>query len=130
MLKEFNSLSRMRLPQKTHTRQLPYVPQISQSLQQPVADVPTRPAGPARLPLRPLEVGVGWHVGITRRGRPNEDSLVSVQGICTYQGQLVPFALLVVADGMGGHECGLEASRIAIQNMLHTVLQNIIIGNE
>jgi serine/threonine protein phosphatase PrpC len=79
---------------------------------------------------QPLEVSIGWHVGIERQQRPNEDSLVALQSICTYQRQLIPFGLFVVADGMGGHDCGLEASRIAIQHMMHTVLQNIIMGNE
>jgi serine/threonine protein phosphatase PrpC len=77
-----------------------------------------------------MEVGVGWHAGITRKSNPNEDSLVVLQGTCTYHGQLVPFGLFVVADGMGGHDCGQEASRIAMQSMMHTVLQNIVMSNE
>ncbi|HLI90764.1 MAG TPA: PP2C family serine/threonine-protein phosphatase [Ktedonobacteraceae bacterium] len=81
-------------------------------------------------PLPPLGVGVGWHVGIKRRRSPNEDSVVAVQSTCTYQAQLIPFGLFVVADGMGGHAGGQEASRIAIQSMMHTVLQNIIMSNE
>ena len=101
-----------------------------------VAEVPTRPEpAPAteqlqQSVLRPLEVGVGWHTGITRRRNPNEDSLVVLQGTCTYQEQLVPFGLFVVADGMGGHDYGLEASRIAMQCMMQAVLQKIVIGNE
>jgi serine/threonine protein phosphatase PrpC len=78
----------------------------------------------------PMVVGVGWHTGIRRQRNPNEDSVIVVQNTCTYQGKLIPFTLLVVADGMGGHDCGLEASRIAIQYMVHTVLQNILISNE
>jgi serine/threonine protein phosphatase PrpC len=85
-------------------------------------------SGPLLLP--PLSVGVGWHVGIKRRRAPNEDSVVAVQSTCTYQGRLIPFGLFVVADGMGGYAGGQEASRIAIQSMMHTVLQNIIMSNE
>lgn len=123
------------LPQKPPpARWLPLAPAVSRREPLTVADLPTRPgAEPAQsrqIPLRPLDVGVGWHVGITRKGSPNEDSLLSVQSVCTYHSRLVPFGLFVVADGMGGHDCGLEASRLAIQQMLHTVLQNIIIGNE
>ncbi|HLZ58532.1 MAG TPA: protein phosphatase 2C domain-containing protein [Ktedonosporobacter sp.] len=101
-----------------------------------IEEVPTRPAlppaaGSSRQPsLRPLEVGVGWHTGIARRRNPNEDSLVVLQGTCTYQEQLVPFGLFVVADGMGGHDCGLEASQIAMQSMMQTVLPKIVIGDE
>jgi serine/threonine protein phosphatase PrpC len=73
---------------------------------------------------------VGWDAGIVRRHKPNEDSMVVLQATCTYQGQLVPFGLFVIADGMGGHECGQEASRLAVQNMMHTVLQNIVMGRD
>ena len=31
---------------------------------------------------------------------------------------------------MGGYEGGLEASRLAVQSMTHTILQNIAMGNE
>jgi serine/threonine protein phosphatase PrpC len=78
----------------------------------------------------PLRVGVGWHPGVTRRHYPNEDSIVVLQGSYTYQNQLLPFGLFVVADGMGGHEDGQVASRMAMQTLSHTVLQNIIMGKE
>ncbi len=100
-------------------------------------EIPTRPdeSTAPRPQARPrvvqqLEVGVGWHVGRDRRDEPNEDGLLVLQGTCTYHGRLVPFGLFVVADGMGGHDCGQEASRLAVQSMMHTVLQNIITGNE
>ncbi len=108
-----------------------------------ISDIPTRPVvssldGPEtpvatlnrpRL-IQPLEVGVGWNTGITRQRNPNEDSLVVLQGTCTYHGRLVPFGLFVVADGMGGHAYGQEASRIAIQSMMQMILQNIVMSNE
>jgi serine/threonine protein phosphatase PrpC len=109
-----------------------------------IQDIPTRPASdstvsqplapptPLHRPrlIQPLEVGVGWNTGITRQHNPNEDSLVVLQGTCTYHGRLVPFGLFVVADGMGGHAYGQEASRIAIQSMMQMVLQNIMTSNE
>lgn len=101
-------------------------------------EIPTRPTKPSpseeasdRISFSsPLEVGVGWNSGITRVDKPNEDSIVALQGTCTYHEQLMPFALLVVADGMGGHDNGREASRLAMQSMMHTVLQNIVMGRE
>lgn len=146
-------MPRLRLPQKPlqPLRQEEQVHPISQTLRTPaqlaVQDLPTRPdyslmttggLMPATsteplssaLSTQPLLIGVGWHAGIVRRQNPNEDSLVFLQGTCTYHGQLVPFGLFVVADGMGGHDCGQEASRLAIQSMMHTVLQNIVMSNE
>jgi serine/threonine protein phosphatase PrpC len=73
---------------------------------------------------------VGWNIGLKRSDGPNEDSLTVLQGTYTHEGRLLPFALFVVADGMGGYEGGQEASRIAVQTMMHTVLQNIAMGTE
>jgi serine/threonine protein phosphatase PrpC len=39
----------------------------------------------------------------------------------------VPLGLFIVADGMGGHEGGEIASRIAIRTILNEVMQNLII---
>ncbi len=97
-----------------------------------IDNVPTTPERPSRTGVLTarrqtrLNVGVGWNSGITRRQRPNEDSLVVLQGMCTYNDQLVPFGLFVVADGMGGHDFGQEASHIAIQSMMQTVLRDIV----
>ena len=77
-------------------------------------------------PLLTLETGVGWHTGLTRQSHPNEDSVVTLRGMCTYQEQLVPFGLFVVADGMGGHACGQEASRIAIRTLAQSALRDIM----
>ena len=98
---------------------------------------PTTSAHPAAAVLamsspsvQPLEVGVGWNTGIKRMRNPNEDSIIAIQSTCTYHEQLIPFGLFVVADGMGGHDCGQEASRLAMHTMMHTVLQNIMTGGE
>jgi len=128
----------LHLPQKQHPRQsTQHTPSTREALQ----EIPTRPESPARETRsqeaehlysmsQPIAVGVGWHSGIVRRHSPNEDSLVVLQGTCTYLGRLVPFSLLIVADGMGGHDYGLEASRLAMQSMMHTVLSTIVMGNE
>ncbi|HEU5227534.1 MAG TPA: protein phosphatase 2C domain-containing protein [Ktedonobacteraceae bacterium] len=153
------SVPMMRLPQKqilSQTAQVSTFVPAKRPTPSDIPDIPTRPDAlrsrttyvtEARLSasnsmmspivsqavprvVQQLEVGVGWHTGLERRGDPNEDGLVVLQGTCTYHGRLVPFGLFVVADGMGGHDCGQEASRIAVQCMMHTVLQNIIMGNE
>jgi serine/threonine protein phosphatase PrpC len=71
-------------------------------------------------------VGIGWDAGIARRTRQNEDSLAVLHSICTHNGRLLPLDLYVVADGMGGHSRGGEASRLAIQCMMQGILPEII----
>ncbi|MGH2481567.1 MAG: PP2C family protein-serine/threonine phosphatase, partial [Ktedonobacteraceae bacterium] len=81
-----------------------------------------------RLQLR-LEVGLGWDVGIKRKQQPNEDSVVALQGTCIYNNALLPFSLLVVADGMGGHAAGQDASYLAVQAMSQWVVPHIAGAN-
>lgn len=129
------TVPRLRLPQRTPplpTRRDPDA----------LEEIPTRPTHEPRptTPLvsasldnprvQPLRIGVGWHTGLIRSAAPNEDSVVVFQGTYTFQSQLLPFGLCVVADGMGGHDDGQLASQIAMQTMSHTVLQNIIMGRE
>ena len=150
----FPTAPRLRLPQKG-TQPLPAATPERSPLAQVypdprqtdpgyIADLPTRPVLPpltesqpvARVPhyaphpYQILQVGVGWDPGILRRDDPNEDSVLVQQGMCSYKGRIVPFGLFCVADGMGGHADGREASRIAIERMMQTVMQNIFMGSD
>lgn len=69
-----------------------------------------------------LEVGTALDSGITRRGQPNEDSLLALPTIRPSRKGGQPLAIFVVADGMGGHGDGQEASRLAISSM-HEAMQ-------
>lgn len=73
-----------------------------------------------------FEIGSGWDAGITRKQSPNEDSLVAVQGYCIHNDRLAPFGLCVVADGMGGHADGQDASYLAVQAVLKAVLPSVV----
>ena len=76
--------------------------------------------GDAELPLLTLRIGSRLDPGLERRLRPNEDTLFVRQGT-TLSGTSSPsqaFALLLVADGMGGQEHGQEASRLAAQSLV------------
>ena len=152
-LPEGVAVPRLRLPQRSAQSALVQPEETSVHMLAPVKtrlkpvysalpDIPTRPDLPdstyksasqdqKRPPrVQPLEAGVGWNAGFKRGDAPNEDSLAVLQGTYTYEGQLLPFGLFVVADGMGGYEGGLEASRLAVQSMTHTILQNIAMGSE
>jgi serine/threonine protein phosphatase PrpC len=64
-----------------------------------------------------LAVGVASDPGVVRRNYPNEDSLLALQGTHLTNTGLLPLGLFVVADGMGGHAHGREASRTAIRTI-------------
>ena len=74
--------------------------------------------------------GIGWDPGITRKHKPNEDSVLAVRSICDARGRLLPIALYVVADGMGGHASGRVASHLATHSMMQSVLPAVQHGEE
>ncbi len=69
-----------------------------------------------------LDIGTGLDAGIKRRGSPNEDSLVAIENITSSAMAPRPMGLFIVADGMGGHSNGSEASQLAIRAMRESVL--------
>lgn len=72
-----------------------------------------------------LAVGTRSDPGIKRKHKPNEDSLFAMQGARTHNSQPQQFGLFVVADGMGGHANGQDASRLAIQTMIDFMLPRV-----
>jgi len=71
-------------------------------------------------PVLALQVGSHLDPGIRRKHRPNEDTILVTQGSVPSVSPSTlpkPFALLIVADGMGGQAHGQEASRLAVQSL-------------
>jgi serine/threonine protein phosphatase PrpC len=75
-----------------------------------------------------LDISTALDTGIKRRGKPNEDSLLALPAITNACGGVQPVGLFVVADGMGGHGNGQEASRLAITG-LHDALKLALVGS-
>ena len=66
--------------------------------------------------------------GIKRKHKPNEDSIFAVQMARAHNSQPQQIGLFVVADGMGGHANGQDASRLAMQNIIDYIIPRISVG--
>jgi serine/threonine protein phosphatase PrpC len=77
-----------------------------------------------------IEAITSTNPGIKRKYKPNEDSLFAVRGMRNENGQAQQIGLFVVADGMGGHANGQDASRLAIQTIIDYVLPRLVHGED
>lgn len=68
-----------------------------------------------------VSVGMASDVGMIRR--LNEDSVGAVELTHILQSVSRPCGFYMVADGMGGHEAGEEASKIAIEHIIGKIIQ-------
>jgi len=105
---------------------VPMTPPVREPLS--IAKPLVRPDAVARQAATQLMVSTGLDVGLKRRGKPNEDSLLALQNTRVLRGGSCPVGLFVVADGMGGHENGQEASHLVIQSLSKSVVPSIIYG--
>jgi serine/threonine protein phosphatase PrpC len=80
---------------------------------------------PGDEPLR-LLVGIGLDAGITRKDVPNEDNLFAIQGMRPTSTGPEPVGLFIVADGMGGHAHGQEASKLAVQAISDAIVPTLM----
>jgi serine/threonine protein phosphatase PrpC len=80
--------------------------------------------GEVRQPAISLRIGTATDTGIERKLSPNEDTL-SVTHDFIGSDSTQPYALLIVADGMGGQGHGQEASRLAVGSLAEYVAASL-----
>ncbi len=68
---------------------------------------------------------VGRRTDVGQERSLNEDSLLTLDIAPVYRSMSVPVGLFVVADGMGGHQAGDVASRVAIQTIARQAVSEI-----
>ncbi len=82
-------------------------------------------------PIFPLGVtlvaGARSDVGRTRRGNPNEDSILVLEFTRIHESANQSLGLYIVADGLGGHDDGQTASRRAIGVMADYITREVIL---
>lgn len=82
-------------------------------------------------PIFPLGVtlvaGARSDVGMTRRGNPNEDSILVLNFSRIHESISQPFGLFIVADGLGGHDDGQTASRRAIGEIASYLTREVLV---
>lgn len=100
------------------------------------SEIPTRPLAqveqeplplPARSHLEPPQYIVGSAQSVGMQREHNEDSLFTLCTTLTNDQNFLPFGLVIVADGMGGHQHGEVASGIAVRSLASYVIRKLYI---
>ena len=65
--------------------------------------------------------------GNVRRSEPNEDSTLVLQFQRVHESQATPVGVFIIADGMGGHDNGQGASRMAVNVIADKLVRELIL---
>ena len=78
-----------------------------------------------RLPVRPLQVQVGVALDAGLQRDHNEDAVLAQSLVLASRDQDVLVGLYVVADGMGGHLHGEQASDVAVRTLVQHLTRHL-----
>lgn len=70
-------------------------------------------------------VATATDVGRTRMGEHNEDSVAALVVTLGYDSRTLPLALGLVADGLGGHANGQDASRLVAKTIAEQIVKSV-----
>ena len=70
-------------------------------------------------------VATATDVGRTRVGEHNEDSVAALVVTLGYDSRTLPLALGLVADGLGGHANGQDASRLVAKTIAEQIVKSV-----
>jgi serine/threonine protein phosphatase PrpC len=70
-------------------------------------------------------VATATDVGRTRMGEHNEDSVAALVVTLGYDSRTLPLALGLVADGLGGHANGQDASRLVAKSIAEQIVKSV-----
>lgn len=68
-------------------------------------------------------VGKGSHTG--KKREHNEDAFFTLECTLKQNGEIMPFGLFIIADGMGGHQAGDVASALATRVVAHSLMRQV-----
>lgn len=91
----------------------------------PMTQIADQSPAPHKQKMPILKVGQSCHLGKVRER--NEDSIFVLNTYSGGEDPYVPFGLYIVADGMGGHHAGHEASKSATVIMARDVTEKILL---